>query len=195
MYKRYIKRFFDFIISAFLSPFVIIAIVICSIAIIIDDGFPVFYIAQRRGIHGSVFNMYKLRSMKKNSPDIRNKDGSTFNSKYDYRLTRVGSILRMLSIDELPQIFNVLIGEMSFVGPRPSLVSKDYTELNEFAKKRLEVLPGITGYSQAFFRNSISQEEKIRMDCWYVDHISFLTDIRIFCKTVQSVLLRKNIYK
>lgn len=195
MYKKIIKRVLDVMLALILSPFAFIITVICGIAIVIDDGFPVFYIAKRRGIHGSSFYMYKLRSMKNNSPDLRDKDGSTFNGENDVRLTRTGRIIRKLSIDELPQIFNVLIGEMSFVGPRPSLISKDYSELNEFCKKRLEVLPGITGYSQAYFRNSITQEEKIQKDCWYADHISFVLDAKIVLKTISSVLGRKNIYK
>ena len=138
--------------------------------------------------------MYKLRSMKLNSPDLRNPDGSTYNSNKDERLTKTGKLIRKLSIDELPQIFNVLKGEMSFIGPRPSLVSMRYDELDEYRKKRLNVLPGITGYSQAYYRNTISQSEKIIKDCWYVDNISLSTDLKILIKTIKIVLFKTGIY-
>ena len=194
MYKKYVKRMLDFLLALIMSPFVLFVSVFFGILIILDDGFPVFYNSKRRGKDGRVFNMFKLRSMKNNSPDIREKDGSTFNSADDPRLTRVGMFIRRYSIDELPQIFNVLLGDMSFIGPRPSLVSSKYEDLDERRKKRLRVLPGITGYSQAYFRNSISQDEKIDKDCWYVDHVSFLTDLRIVLTTISSIISPNNIY-
>ena len=194
MYKSFFKRLLDILFSLILSPFVLLITIIFGVWVALDDGFPIFYNAERRGKNGSVFKMFKLRSMKNNSPDLRGADGSTLNSATDPRLTRSGRVIHKLSVDEIPQIFNVLIGNMSFIGPRPSLVSMDYDQLDAPRKKRLEVLPGITGYSQAFFRNSISQEEKIEKDCWYVDHVSFILDVKIVLKTIQSVLLRKNIY-
>lgn len=184
----------DFIFSLILLPFILIAIIVFGILILIEDGKPVFYNSERRGQNGSTFKIYKLRSMKNNSPDLRAKDGSTLNSNDDPRLTRVGKFIRKLSIDELPQVLNVLIGDMSFVGPRPSLVSMDYNKLDQNRKKRLNVKPGITGYSQAYFRNSISQEEKIKKDCYYVDNISLFLDIKILFKTLSSVIHSKNIY-
>lgn len=147
--------------SLILLPFVFIATVAFGVWIVADDGFPIFYTSERRGRRGRVFRMYKLRSMHNNSADLRDKDGSTYNSADDPRLTNAGRVIRKLSVDELPQVINVLIGDMSFIGPRPSIVSMQYQDLDDKRKKRLEVLPGITGYSQAYFRNSITQEEKI----------------------------------
>ena len=117
--------------------------------------------------------MYKFRSMKVNSPDIRNEDGSTFSSEDDPRLTRIGRFIRKTSIDELPQLLNVLKGDMSIVGPRPPVPGSNPVRLNGRAGKRYEVRPGITGYAQAFFRNSISQAEKFAYDTEYVENLSF----------------------
>ncbi|MDU5507604.1 sugar transferase [Finegoldia magna] len=193
-YQKILKRVIDFFVSLIISPIVLIICIIFGLLIYIEDKGDIFYISERRGINGSVFKMYKLRSMKLNSPDLRNPDGSTYNSNKDERLTKTGKLIRKLSIDELPQIFNVLKGEMSFIGPRPSLVSMRYDELDEYRKKRLNVLPGITGYSQAYYRNTISQSEKIIKDCWYVDNISLSTDVKILIKTIKIVLFKTGIY-
>lgn len=193
-YQKILKRVIDFFVSLIISPIVLIICIIFGLLIYIEDKGDIFYISERRGINGSVFKMYKLRSMKLNSPDLRNPDGSTYNSNKDERLTKTGELIRKLSIDELPQIFNVLKGEMSFIGPRPSLVSMRYDELDEYRKKRLNVLPGITGYSQAYYRNTISQSEKIIKDCWYVDNISLSTDLKILIKTIKIVLFKTGIY-
>ncbi|MDD7305121.1 MAG: sugar transferase [Peptoniphilaceae bacterium] len=194
MYNRIVKRLLDLVLSLLLTPLLVIICLIFGILIYTEDKGPIFYIAERRGIHGKVFNMYKLRSMKVNAPDIRNKDNSTFNGEDDPRVTRIGKFIRKSSIDEIPQLINVIIGDMSFIGPRPSLVSGNYDDLDFFRKKRLEVRPGITGYSQAYFRNSISQEEKVKKDCIYIDNISFMLDVKIFLKTIKAVFFRKNIY-
>lgn len=193
-YQKILKRVIDFFVSLIISPIVLIICIIFGLLIYIEDKGDIFYISERRGINGSMFKMYKLRSMKLNSPDLRNPDGSTYNSNKDERLTKTGKLIRKLSIDELPQIFNVLKGEMSFIGPRPSLVSMRYDELDEYRKKRLNVLPGITGYSQAYYRNTISQSEKIIKDCWYVDNISLSTDLKILIKTIKIVLFKTGIY-
>lgn len=193
-YQKILKRVIDFFVSLIISPIVLIICIIFGLLIYIEDKGDIFYISERRGKNGSVFKMYKLRSMKLNSPDLRNPDGSTYNSNKDERLTKTGKLIRKLSIDELPQIFNVLKGEMSFIGPRPSLVSMRYDELDEYRKKRLNVLPGITGYSQAYYRNTISQSEKIIKDCWYVDNISLSTDLKILIKTIKIVLFKTGIY-
>lgn len=194
LYRKYIKRLLDLTLALILFPPGFLITMIFGACVLVDDGRPVFYNSERRGKNGKVFKMYKLRSMKNNSPDIRLADGATYNSEDDPRVFKTGKIIRKLSVDELPQLFNVLKGDMSFVGPRPSIVSMDYDKLDYPRKKRLEVLPGITGYSQAFFRNSISQEEKIDKDCWYVDHVSFLTDLKIIAKTAKSVIKHKDIY-
>lgn len=139
--------------------------------------------------------MLKLRTMYVDSPDVRNPDGSTYSGRDDARVTPVGRVLRRLSLDELPQVFNVLRGDMSFIGPRPHLATTDYSALDEARRKRLTVRPGITGYSQAYFRNSITTEEKIKLDVVYAENVSLLFDLRILFRTVLSVIGAKNVYQ
>ena len=194
MYEHFFKRLIDLILSLIAFPFVLIAIIVMAPIIYINDPGPIFYNALRRGRKGKNFKMLKFRSMYVNSPDIRNADGSTFNSNNDPRVTKVGRFMRKMSIDEIPQLLNVLKGDMSFIGPRPALVSISYEELKGDAKKRLDVRPGITGYAQAYYRNSIGLEEKFKYDCYYVDHISFSMDVKIITKTIMSVLKSENIY-
>lgn len=129
-----------------------------------------------------------------NAPDLRNSDGSTFNSNDDPRVTPIGKFLRKTSIDELPQLLNVLIGDMSFVGPRPTLTGTPVEEYDDILKKRASVRPGVTGYAQAYYRNSISQDEKFNKDCFYVDNISFFFDVKILWKTFFSVLKSDNVF-
>ena len=193
MYRHFFKRLIDIVSALILLPLVLLVIFIMTFIIRIDDNGPVFYNAIRMGRNGKPFKMFKLRSMKVNAPDLRNADGSTFNSDHDPRVTRTGRFMRKTSIDEIPQILNVLKGDMSFIGPRPVLANKPYTEYDEIRRKRLTVRPGITGYSQAFFRNSITQDEKFQYDCYYVDHLTFRLDVKILFVTVYSVLRRKNI--
>ncbi|MDY3006756.1 sugar transferase [Anaerococcus porci] len=193
IYKKIIKRILDIILALIALPIVLICCFIFGILIYLEDKGDIFYIAKRRGINGSIFGMYKLRSMKMNAPDIRNKDNSTFNSINDTRVTKIGRILRKTSIDELPQVFNILKGDMSWIGPRPNNPSKIYDQMNSDEKLRLSVRPGITGYSQAYYRNSISQDEKLIKDVYYANNLSFLLDIKIVIQTIKTVLLQKNI--
>ena len=190
MYRKYVKRFLDIVIALIALPFV--GLVLAPVIYLTDRG-PVFYNAARMGRNGQVFKMFKLRSMKVNSPVLKNKDGSTYSGDDDPRVTKIGRIMRKLSLDELPQILNVLIGDMSFVGPRPNLPTRKYADMDDMRKKRLSVRPGITGYSQAYFRNSIPQEQKLINDCHYVDHLSFGFDVKILIQTVLSVVRSKNI--
>lgn len=193
MYKKHIKRILD-LFACFLSlPFLVILMIIISPMIYLSDKGPVFFNAKRIGYKGKIFTMYKFRSMKVNAPDIRNADGSTFNSENDSRVTKVGRFLRKTSIDEVPQVINVLKGDMSIVGPRPNLPSVPYERLPELEKKRLEVRPGITGYNQAFFRNSVSSEEKFKHDVSYVERVCFIFDLQILLQTIRTVFLRENI--
>lgn len=194
MYQRFVKRIIDIVLSLIAMPFVLLVIIIMAPIIYLEDRGPVFYNGVRRGKDGKTFKMFKLRSMYVNSPNLRNSDGSTFNSAKDPRVTKIGRFMRKTSIDELPQIINVFLGHMSFIGPRPSLAITPYDQLPENRKKRLRVRPGITGYTQAYYRNSITQEEKFEYDCYYVDHGSFTMDIKIIVKTVVSVLKQENIY-
>ena len=194
MYAKFFKRLLDVVVSFCALPFVFLVVAAMAPFIYFEDRGPVFYNAPRRGKDGKTFTMFKLRSMYVNSPNIRNADGSTFNSADDARVTKVGRFMRKTSIDELPQILNVFLGDMSFIGPRPTLAVTPYEQLPELNKRRLAVRPGITGYAQAYYRNAITQQEKFEIDCIYVENLSFLLDIKILLKTVLSVIKRENIY-
>jgi lipopolysaccharide/colanic/teichoic acid biosynthesis glycosyltransferase len=194
MYVRYIKRLIDFLIALIGLPFFLILFIFVAPAIIIEDGFPIFYNSDRIGQNGKLFKMYKFRSMKKNAPDIRLADGSTYNGDDDPRVTKVGKILRSTSIDEVPQLLNILKGDMALIGPRPDppdWLDKYPKDIRVF----LEVKPGITGYSQAYFRNSVDGEEKMKNDAFYATHCTFSMDIKIFFKTIMTVLGHENTYK
>lgn len=195
MYKHFFKRLLDIIIGLCALPFVLLIILIFAPIIYFTDKGPVFYNAVRAGKGYKPFKMYKLRSMYVNSPDLKNPDGSTFNSDNDPRVTPIGRFMRKTSLDEFPQFLNVLSGDISFIGPRPKLYCPDkYPDgLPVYMAKSYEVKPGITGYAQAFYRNSITNEEKFKWDAYYAENISFLMDVRIIFKTIESVLLRKNI--
>ena len=194
LYSKYIKRILDFTGALILTPFVILICIVAGPFIYFEDHGSIIYKARRRGLNGKIFNMYKLRSMKMNAPDLRNADNSTYNSPDDPRITRVGRFIRKTSIDETPQIFNILKGDMSFIGPRPVTINRPLEEYDEKRKIRLLVRPGVTGYAQAYFRNSISQEEKLQYDADYARHVTFLGDVKIIIKTIDTVLHRKNIY-
>lgn len=196
MYQKIFKRCFDLLFCLIGLPFFLLAFVILAPIIYFTDKGPVFYNAERLGYKGKVFKMFKFRSMKVNAPDLRNADGSTFNGENDPRVTKIGRIMRKTSLDELPQFLNVLIGDMSLVGPRAFLTTHytGYDNLDADQKRRLDARPGITGYNQAYFRNSVSIEQKIKNDVYYVDHISFLLDLKIIFQTFWSVLMHKNIY-
>lgn len=193
MYKLILKRIFDIIGSLILLPLIVVVILLISPFIYFTDRGPIFYNADRIGKCGKHFKMFKLRSMYVNSPNILNSDGSTFNGDSDPRVTPIGRLLRKTSLDEFPQFINVLIGDMSFVGPRPTIGQINYEELTGDKKKRYSIKPGITGYSQAYYRNSITQEEKYKYDAYYADHITFGMDIKILLMSVWSVVSSKNI--
>jgi undecaprenyl phosphate N,N'-diacetylbacillosamine 1-phosphate transferase len=193
MYQEYVKRIIDIVMSLIALPILLLVFIIFAPMIYLNDKGTILFVAERRGKDGKTFKMYKFRSMCLNAPDLRNTDGSTYSGENDPRVTKVGKIMRKTSIDELPQIINVLKGDMSFIGPRPNLANRSYDTFDDIRKKRVSVLPGITGYSQAYFRNSITQDEKFINDCYYVDNVSFLLDAKIFFKTVASVIFRNNI--
>ena len=196
IYRDFIKRILDFLIALIVTPFVVLVVIVMAPIIFVNDPGPVFYNGKRVGKNGKFFKMFKFRSMYVNSPDIRNEDGSTFNGDEDPRVTKIGRFMRKTSIDEIPQILNVLIGNMSFVGPRPTVSSKHLVmeDLDEIKIKHYQVKPGITGYSQAYFRNAATQDEKYKNDAYYANHVSFLLDVKIIIKTAITVLERKNIY-
>lgn len=192
-YQLGIKRLIDIIICLIALPFVLIILIPVAIAIKIEDQGPIFYHSGRIGVGFKEFGMLKFRSMKVNAPDLRNEDGSTFNSNVDSRVTKVGHFLRETSIDEIPQIFNILKGDMSIIGPRPGDVESKDTYDNE-EKDKLLIRPGITGYTQAYYRNNLGVREKRFYDAWYAHNVSFILDIKIFFKTIATVLKRENIY-
>lgn len=193
MYKKFIKRILDICLSLILLPFVLVVIIPSAILIKLEDGGTVFYKGSRYGKNMKKFKMYKLRTMKMYAPDIRNSDGTTFNSASDNRLTKIGSFLRKSSVDELPQVLNVLEGSMSFVGPRPSPMGNEKT-YTSYVKKKFDVKPGITGYNQALKRNSATLEERYSNDVFYAENVSFSLDVKIVLLTIYNVVKRKNIY-
>ena len=192
-YQIVFKRFADILISFIVLPFVCFVAVPIAIAIKIEDGGPVLYRSRRLGKGFKEFDMLKFRSMKVNAPDLRNDDGSTYNSKCDDRVTHIGRFLRETSIDELPQIFNVILGNMSLIGPRAGDVESKETYRND-EKDKMLVRPGISGYTQAYYRNNLGVREKRLYDAWYAHNVSFWLDVKIFCKTVVTVLKRDNVY-
>ena len=192
-YQNTVKRVFDIVGSIIAVPFVLLLMIPIAIAIRIEDGGPVFYRSRRLGKNFEEFGMLKFRSMKMNVPDWRNDDGSTFNSKDDPRVTKVGRFLRETSLDEIPQVFNIIAGQMSIVGPRPGDVeSKNTYEVDE--KDKMLVRPGLTGYCQAYFRNAASVREKRLYDATYAHVVSFKLDVRIILRTMATVLKKENLY-
>ena len=186
IYEKYVKRMLDIVLSlAFILLFWWVYVII-SLLVRVKLGSPVLFRQQRPGKDGKVFDMIKYRTM----TDRRDEKGELLPD--EMRLTKFGKLLRATSLDELPEIFLILKGDLSIIGPRPLLVS--YLPLyNEHQKRRHEVKPGLTGYAQVNGRNAISWEEKFDLDVWYVDHVSFVTDIKILFKTVQVVLKRSGI--
>lgn len=183
---RFIKRAFDLTASALgliiLSPLLLILAVLVRVNL----GSPVLFRQERPGLNEKIFRLYKFRSMK----DAEDSSGRPLPD--EKRLTRFGRILRASSLDELPELFNVLKGEMSLVGPRPLLVR--YLDLySPEQHRRHEVLPGITGWAQVNGRNAISWQEKFRLDVWYVDHWTPLLDLKILLMTVKKVFIHEGI--
>ena len=195
MYVHFFKRLMDILIGLCALPFVVLVILMFGPIIYFTDKGPVFYNAKRVGKDCKFFSMYKLRSMYVNSPNLLNPDGSTFNGDSDPRVTPIGRFMRKTSLDEFPQFLNILKGDMSFIGPRPKYINpaRDYNNLEGDIKTSFTVKPGVTGYSQAYFRNSITNDEKLYWDAYYAENISFMMDVKIIFKTIKSVLFRENI--
>lgn len=180
------KRLFDFTFSLIALIILSWVIGITSLLIRSKIGSPVFFKQERPGLNGKSFNLYKFRSM----TDERDKYGILLPD--EVRLTTLGRLIRNLSLDELPQLWNVLKGDMSFVGPRPLLV--EYLPLyNERQAIRHNVRPGITGWAQINGRNAISWEEKFELDVWYVENQSFIIDLKILILTLKKVFFREGI--
>lgn len=192
-YQLFFKRFLDIVFCVVIIPLVLLITIPIAIAIKIEDGGPIFYKSRRLGKGFKEFDMLKFRSMKVNAPDFRNDDGSTYNSQNDRRVTHIGHIIRETSLDELPQCFNVLIGHMSLIGPRAGDVESKDTYAEDERDKML-VRPGISGYTQAHYRNNLGVREKRLYDAWYAHNVSLLLDVKIFFKTIATVSKRKNVY-
>lgn len=181
MYK-YVKRGIDLVMAVLLLIIFLIPMLIIAVLIKLDSKGPVLFKQKRTGLKGKVFNLYKFRSM------VTDNDVHDF-SKGDQH-TKVGNILRKTSLDELPQIINILKGEMSFIGPRP-WITDYYDNMNEKQRHRNDVLPGITGLAQAKGRNNISINEKINYDLEYVKNYSFRQDVKIVFLTIKTVLSKE----
>ena len=186
MYLKYLKRIFDFLISLIglllLSPIFVIILLCLFLA---NSGNP-FYFQKRPGRHNRIFSIIKFKTM-------NDRTDAQGNLLPDFqRLTKIGSIVRKTSLDEIPQLLNVLKGDMSLVGPRPLLVQ--YLPLYSAEQKRRHLVkPGITGWAQVNGRNSISWEEKFKLDVWYVGNASFLLDVKIIYLTIKKVFMREGI--
>lgn len=193
MYRNFFKRVFDLVLAIIALPFWLIILVVVGPIIYFQDKGSIFYNAPRLGKDGNIFKMYKFRSMKMNAPDLRNEDGSTFNAEDDPRLTKIGKFIRKTSFDETPQLLNIIKGDMSIIGPRPDL--PEHMELYEGNEARkLEIRPGVTGYNQAYFRNTVPWKERIKNDIYYIDHLTMWMDIKVFIKTAVSVLKREDVF-
>jgi undecaprenyl phosphate N,N'-diacetylbacillosamine 1-phosphate transferase len=187
------KRAFDVVVSA--AALVAFAPIMAAIAILVraSSSGPIIYRSTRLGLRGQPLEMLKFRTMAVGAPDLRNADGSTYNAPDDPRVTTVGAWLRRTSLDELPQLWNVLRGDMSLVGPRPDLVDQQvHYSPQDF--RRLEVKPGITGLAQTRGRNETSWVHRRRLDVEYVDSHSFLGDLAILARTIPGVFRGRGVY-
>ena len=187
MYRHFFKRFLDFWIALValicLSPLLIIVTIWLHFA---NKGAGAFFLQDRPGLHGKIFKLIKFKTM----TDERDANGNLLPDEDS--LTKVGSFVRSTSLDELPQLINVLKGDMALIGPRPLLV--EYLSLySKEQMRRHDVRPGITGWAQCHGRNAISWTEKFKLDVWYVDHLSFLTDLKVIYYTIKTVFNRSGI--
>jgi len=186
LYRNFIKRLLDIIISIFALFSLIPILLIIAILIWLKLGHPVIFKQQRPGLHEKIFTLYKFRTM----TDVKDLEGNFMPDSV--RLTKFGKMLRSTSLDELPELWNILRGDMSIVGPRPLLIQ--YLPLyNERQRRRHNVRPGLTGLAQVSGRNAISWEEKFELDVHYVEHQSFLNDCALIAKTFKQVIARDGI--
>ena len=186
MYRKYIKRLLDFILSLFAIIILSPVLLIVALLIRIKLGSPVIFKQKRPGLNEKIFTLYKFRTM----TDAKDEQGNLLPD--EIRLTKFGKLLRSTSLDELPELFNILKGDMAIVGPRPLLVR--YLPLyNEHQKHRHDVRPGFTGYAQCNGRNAISWEEKFDLDVYYTKNLTLFMDIKIIIKTIKIVLFREGI--
>lgn len=186
MYKHFFKRFFDILIALLGLIIAAIPMLFIAIAIKLNSKGPVIFKQERVGKKGKVFKIYKFRSM---CVGAEQTGSGVYSGKGDARVTKVGKILRATSLDELPQFFNLLKGDMSLVGPRPPLTYHPWSwdKYTEEQKRMFEVRPGITGWAQVNGRKDVEWNKRIKLNVWYVDHVSLWLDIKILFKTVAKV--------
>lgn len=184
------KRLFDFLLGGLLTLLALPLMAAIALAIRLTDGPPVLFRQVRAGKDGKPFRIFKFRTM---VVDAESKGLGLAVAQNDNRITRVGHFLRNTSLDELPQLFNVLRGEMSLVGPRPTVPSQ-VEQYTPFQRRRLLVRPGITGWAQVNGRNALSWERRIELDVWYVEHWSLMLDLKILWRTARVVLRREGLY-
>lgn len=181
MYKKFIKRGIDLIVSITLSVILLPLFIVIYLILSIHNKGEVFFIQLRPGKNQKLFNIYKFKTMR----DLKSEDGKLLSD--EARTSSLGRVLRKFSLDEIPQLINVIKGEMSLIGPRPLLVQ--YLPLyNSFQNRRHELRPGITGWAQVNGRNAISWDERFEYDVWYVDNCSFLLDLKVIWKTLGKVI-------
>ncbi len=187
MYAHFFKRVIDILLSFILVLICLIPMALIALIVRIDSKGPALFKQERLGRNGKVFHMYKFRSMCMNAEHT---GSGVYSGKNDSRVTRVGKILRATSLDELPQFFNILLGHMSFVGPRPPLTYHPWPveEYTEEQRRMFQVRPGITGWAQVNGRKGVEWNKRIQMNVWYVEHVSLWLDLKIICMTVIKVL-------
>ena len=183
------KYFFEPFLALILLILLLPLFFVIALMIYVDDGLPIFFMQERVGLNGKIFKMYKFRTFKVNQ---ENKDIHTYKS--DPRITRVGKYLREFSLDELPQLINIILGDMSFIGPRPML-PEQHQKLSDLQKQRVVVKPGITGLAQINGRNSISWDKRIEFDIKYIHDYSILLDLYIFFKTFFIIFKREGVWE
>ena len=185
---------FDLALSIILTILLYPIFVVLSFLVLISSKGSIFFTQKRLGLYGKEFNIFKFRTMYENIPDLRNDDGSTISIENDSRVTRIGNFMRKNSLDELPQLLNVIIGDMSIVGPRPDQVDQ-LSCYSEEEMTKLLVKPGITGWSQIHGRNKITWDERKKLDCYYVKNQSIKRYFYILLHTIPLVVQRKGIHQ
>ena len=186
MYRHFFKRLIDVVLATVALVALFPVFLIVAVAIKLDDAGPVVFKQRRLGLGGKEFDIYKFRSMVQ---DAEHTGSGVYSGKGDARVTRVGGIIRATSIDETPQILNILKGEMSLIGPRPPLTYHPW-RIDEYTpeqRRMFDARPGITGWAQVHGRKDVEWRKRIELNVWYVDHLSFLLDLKIFFMTIFKV--------